>query len=109
MADPIVFDVTNPSTWIPSIAAGGIGIYWLVRLFRRDSRDDKQEKQIDEAVQQIITNLRNEVERLTVRMTVMEKEIVRLHQERAAYYEERAALLAKCSHCETGANQQQLL
>jgi predicted RNase H-like nuclease (RuvC/YqgF family) len=98
MADPIVFDLTSPATWLPSLAAAGLGIYGVVRVFRRDSRNDKQEKQIDEAVQQIITNLRNEVERLTERMTNMEAEIVHLH-------EDRAGLLAKLAECEAFSKQ----
>jgi hypothetical protein len=101
MADPILFEFTSPSTWIPSFVAGGAGIYGLFRIFKRDSRNDHQERQVDEAVQQIISGLRTEVERLTVRVGSMEKEIVRLHQEKALFHEERAALLARLAECQT--------
>jgi septal ring factor EnvC (AmiA/AmiB activator) len=102
MADPTAFDLANPSTWIPSIVAGGLGLYMLARKFRSDSRNDKQEKQIDEAVQQIITNLREEVARLTERMADMEAEIVRLH-------EDRTVLLHKLAECEAFSKQSRLL
>ena len=105
MADPTIFDFSNPATWIPSIVAGGAGIYGLFRIFKRDSRNDKQEQQIDKAVQQIIANLRGEVERLTERVASMEKEIVRLHQEKAEFHEERAALLAKLAEYQAVHNQ----
>lgn len=101
MPAPADFDWGNPATWIVGLASAGLGLYTLVRTFKKDSRNDMQEKQIDEAVQQIITTLRNEVERLTERMTSMEAEIVRLH-------EDRAGLLAKLAECEAFSKQSQL-
>lgn len=96
MTDPhVAFSLSNPATWVPSIVAGGLGLYTLVRVFKKDNRNDKQEKQVDEAVQQIINGLRDEVRRLTERVAAMESEIVRLHQERADYLKERADLMAR--------------
>lgn len=85
MAGETAFVLSDPSTWgaaISGLAAGGIGIYVLVRAFRRDNRKDNQEKLVDDSVQQLITNLRLEVERLTARVASMEAELVRLHEER---------------------------
>lgn len=110
------FDFTNPATWIPAIAAGGVGLYALARAFRRDSRNDNQEKLIDDGVQQIITSLREEVARLTGRVANMEDEIVRLHEERAVFQRERAEhqrekaeLLAKLDQCHGKCGQPSLL
>lgn len=116
MPGQTIFELSNPGTWIPALLGGGLGIYTLIRIFKRDSRNDNHEKLIDESVQQIITNLRGEVERLTHRMTAMEGEIVRLHEERAEYQRERAEhqrekaeLLAKVGECNAKCGQPTLL
>lgn len=102
MADPIIFDVSNPNTWAPAVLASGFGIYTLVRIFRRDSRADIQDRQVDGAVSQVIETLRNEVKRLSDRVTDMEAEIVRLH-------EERAELIDRLSAASASAHQPNLL
>lgn len=88
-AEPIIFELTRPSTWIPSVLAGGLGVYVIARRFKQDSRDDKQVKQVDGAMQQVIDTLRAEITRLSKRVTDMEEEIVRLHVERKAWIKER--------------------
>jgi hypothetical protein len=100
MPAPADFDWGNPGTWIVGLASAGLGLYTLIRTFKKDSRSDKQEEQIDTSVQQIITTLRAEVERLVRRMTDMESELVRLHElnaqcqnERIDYLKERAELM----------------
>ena len=97
---PTDFSWMDPTTWIPAAIAGGFGIYKVSRMLVKDRRDDKNEQQVDEATRQIITTLREEVQRLTKRVGDMEKEIVRLHDERKAYIEENAALLAKLTEYE---------
>lgn len=111
-----VFEFSDPATWLPAIAAGGAGLYALSRVFRRDSRNDNQEKLIDEGVQQIITSLREEVARLTGRVASMEEELVRLHEERAIFQRERAEfvrekaeLVAKLDQCNSKCGQPALL
>ena len=94
------FSWVDPATWIPAALAGGFGIYKIARMLMKDRRDDKNEQQVDEATRQIITTLREEVRRLTERVGDMEKEIMRLHDERKAYIAENAALLANLAECE---------
>jgi transposase len=101
MADPSVFEWGNPATWIPSIVAGAAGIYGLFRILRRDRRNDNQEQLIDAGVQQLITNLRAEVDRLTGRVESMEEELVQLH-------EERLVLLKKVAELEPVSHQTKL-
>jgi hypothetical protein len=77
--------------------AGGLtaimaSVYGVFRMLRRDQRQDRQEKQVDGALLQVIATLREEVGRLTDRVTDMEKSIVKCHEERA---EERAEFIAK--------------
>jgi hypothetical protein len=105
MAGETAFVLSDPSTWgaaISGLTAGGIGIYVLVRAFRRDNRKDNQEKMVDDSVQQLITNLRSEVERLALRVASMEEELVQLH-------EERTILLKKVAEQEAAELQPRLL
>lgn len=103
MSEP-PFDWNNPATWI---SGGLLTLYSLVRILKRDNRNDKQEKAVDQAVNQVIATLRAEVERLTKRIETMEHEIVELHTERANFHkerlrfeEERIALLAQLRQCQ---------
>jgi predicted nuclease with TOPRIM domain len=105
MAGQTAFVLFDPSTWVPAVAAltaGGLSIYTFARVFRRDSRNDNQEKLIDAGVQQLIDNLRAEVGRLTGRVESMEGELVRLH-------EERTDLLQKVAELEATAYQPKLI
>ena len=105
MTQPPSFDLLTPSTWGPALTAltaGGLGIYALIRVFRRDSRNDSQEALIDQGVQALISNLRAEVDRLNKRVESMEAELVKLHAE-------RAMLLHKVAELEAGANQIKLI
>lgn len=108
MPDP-GFSWLDPRTWVTSIVAGGLALYTLVRVLRRDQRQDHNERQVDSATQQIITALRGEVERLTARVANMEAEIVRLHEERKEYREREAVLMAKLAEYESAGRQAKLL
>lgn len=109
--------------WIVGLAGSGLGLYTLVRIFKKDSRSDKQVDEIDASMQQIITTLRAEVERLAKRVTDMEHELVRVHdintqcqnerieylQERAELLKERVLLIARLQQCEAAEAQAKLL
>lgn len=101
MAGPEI-DQSTVTTWITGLLGGGLGLYTLVRVFRRDSRNDNLVQQVDAGTQQLIDNLRSEVARLSGRVASMEEELVRLH-------EERALLLNKVAALEAGAQQVRLL
>lgn len=94
------FSLLDPSTWLPSLVAGGFGVYYLVRLLRRDQRQDQKDQQVDAATMQVITALREEVSRVTTRMGDMEQEIVRLHAERKQLFEELARIRVRLAEYE---------
>lgn len=100
---------SDAGAWIASFAGTGLGLYYLARVLRKDRRDDKKEEKVDQATNQIIDTLREEVDRLTRRVTAMETEIIRLHDERKEYREREAILLAKLAECEGTAAQTKLL
>lgn len=115
-------DVDAAAKWVVGFAAGGLGLYSLIQTFKKDRRTDKQEEQIDTSVQQIISTLRAEVERLVKRMTDMEMELVRLHdvntacqterieflKERGELLKERSLLIARLDRCEAAEAQSKL-
>lgn len=123
MNDPIVFQFSNPATWVPSILAGCLGVYMLARRFKKDNRDDKQEKQVDQAIDQIIKTLRAEVDRLAKRVTDQDKkikdqddrislqseEIFHLRADIERCHREREELLARTLAAESAAGQPQLI
>lgn len=123
----MTFDVDAAGKWfagiVAGLAAGGVALYSVVQTFKKDRRADKQDEQIDTSVQQIITTLRAEVDRLARRVADMESELVKQHeinkkcqderfeylQERAGLLKERALLIARLEHCEANEAQTKLL
>jgi hypothetical protein len=55
-----------------SVVAGGW--YAFVRMIKRDRREDKVVSMHDEAIDQVIKTLREEVERLSVRLAAVEEQ-----------------------------------
>lgn len=56
------------------IAALGAGVYGVLRLFKSDRRQDKVYAMHDDAIEQVIKTLREEVERLTKRLELVEEQ-----------------------------------
>jgi len=97
------FSWLDPATWIPAAIAAAYGFYKIARVLSRDRRDDKNERTVDQATLQIITALREELSRVTVRMRDVEAEMVRVHRERQALIEEIAQLKTRLAAYETAA------
>jgi predicted outer membrane lipoprotein len=55
---------------------GAIGAAWygLMRMIKRDRREDKVVSLHDEAIEQVIKTLREEVERMAVRLAAVEEQ-----------------------------------
>jgi predicted RNase H-like nuclease (RuvC/YqgF family) len=56
------------------IAAVGGALYAAIRMVKNDRRDDKVTGAQDAAMMQVIATLREEVQRLTVRLEAVEKQ-----------------------------------
>jgi hypothetical protein len=57
-----------------ALAALGAGWYGLLRIIKRDRRDEKVASLHDDAIEQVIKTLRDEVERLSVRLAAVEEQ-----------------------------------
>jgi hypothetical protein len=57
-----------------ALAAIGAAWYGFVRMVKRDRRDEKVASLHDDAIEQVIKTLRDEVERLSVRLAAVEEQ-----------------------------------
>lgn len=57
-----------------AFAAIGAGWYGFVRMLKKDRREDKVVSLHDEAIEQVIKTLREEVERMAVRLAAVEEQ-----------------------------------
>ena len=56
------------------VAAFGAAVYGALRMVKKDRREDTVTALHDEAIQQVIKTLRDEVERLSVRLAAVEEQ-----------------------------------
>jgi hypothetical protein len=56
------------------VAAFGAAVYGALRMVKKDRREDTVTALHDEAIQQAIKTLRDEVERLSVRLAAVEEQ-----------------------------------
>ena len=76
---------------------GAIGAAWygVVRMLKRDRREDKVAALHDEAIDQVIKTLREEVERMAVRLAAVEEQNRRCEERNEALHQEILELKAK--------------
>jgi hypothetical protein len=77
--------------------AAGIGViaggwYAFVRKLKHDRRDDKVMALHDDAIEQVIKTLREEIERLTKRLEVVEEQNRKCEEANHAMHEEIIAM-----------------
>jgi hypothetical protein len=77
------------------IAALGAGWYGLMRIVKRDRREDTIAAATDGAVMQVIATLREEVERLTKRLELVEEQNRRCEERNDALHFEIVELKAR--------------
>ena len=80
--------------------AAGIGViaggwYAFVRKLKHDRRDDKVTALHDDAIDQVIKTLREEVERLSVRLAAVEEQNRRCEERNEQLHQEILELKAK--------------
>lgn len=76
---------------------GAIGAAWygVVRMVKKDRREDTVTALHDEAIQQVIKTLRDEVERLSVRLAAVEEQNRRCEERNEQLHQEILELKAK--------------
>lgn len=79
------------------IAAIGAAIYGALRMVKKDRREDTVAALHDEAIQQVIKTLREEVERMAVRLAAVEEQN-RLCEERNEQLHQEILQLKRSLH-----------
>lgn len=78
-----------------ALAALAGGWYAFVRMMKRDRREDKVVSMHDEAIEQVIRTLRDEVERMSVRLAAVEEQNRRCEERNEQLHQEILELKAR--------------
>lgn len=78
-----------------ALAALAAGWYAFVRMMKRDRREDKVVSLHDEAIEQVIKTLRNEVERMAVRLAAVEEQNRKCEERNEQLHQEIIELKAR--------------